>query len=452
MESSSVRERRIAGGLVSGILAVSILLASAALPAVAGSHQQWPSWRGPVLTGATEASNLPADWSDEEGILWTAPLPGSGNSTPVIWGDRIFLTAADAETDELLALCLDAETGAILWQHEHGQNRQRHHNDHTSPSAVTDGERVIFMFGTGELVAYDFAGERLWQRDLEEDFGLLTWLFGYGASPLLHEGRLYVQMMRRPTPPWRGAPPLEETLDSFLLAVDPATGQDLWQQVRPGEAVAESWESYITPTVHPSADGDQILMAGADALTGHDAETGEELWRYSFNETRRRNWRLVPTPASDGERVFMALPRGVSLAAVKPSRQGVPLEEHAEWTMPDFAPDVCSLTLYEGRLYVLDGDRRVLTCLDPTTGEQLWRGELGGDTVIRSSPTAADGKIYFMDERGVVFVVAAGGDEFRLLSRIEMGGRVARSSIAIAADQLYVRTADALYCIGAPAD
>ena len=160
------------------------------------------------------------------------------------------------------------------------------------------------------------------------------------------------------------------------------------------------------------------------------------------------NWRVIPTPVADGQRVYLALPRGSSFAAVTPGGPSEPLSERAVWTMARNAPDVCSPLLYGGRLYVLDGDRRTLTCLDPATGHQVWQGQFEGNTVMRASPTGADGKIYCMDEGGQVFVVAA-GDEFRLLSQIGMGGgSPARSSIVVAGDRLYVRTASALRCIG----
>lgn len=421
-------------------VAVILLLTFAACGSLgaAGEPENWPNWRGPALDGSSPATGLPAEWSRTEGLQWRSQLPGPGNSTPVLWGDRLFLTSVDSETGHVLAMCVDARNGEILWKRRHGKNRRWGRNDMTSPSPVTDGKRVVFMFGSGELVAYEHAGKRLWRRDVKAEFGALSWLFGYGASPLLHDGRLYVQMMRRPK---QGAG------EPFLLAVDPADGKDLWRQVRDAEAVGESWESYMTPTVHATESGERIVLVGADAITGHDPETGRERWRYNYNAARRRNWRMVPTPVSDGERLYTPLPRGGSLVALKPREETAALSERREWVMPRFAPDVCSPLLYRGRLYVLDGNRRVLTCLDPATGKRIWRGELGRGRTIRSSPTAGDGKIYFIDESGLVYVVAA-ADEFRVLSEIRMGEAPARSSIVIRSGRLYVRTGKALYCIG----
>jgi outer membrane protein assembly factor BamB len=402
----------------------------------------WPNWRGPGLDGSSPATGLPAKWSRTEGILWRTQMPGPGNSTPVLWGDRMFLTSVDSESGTVLAMCVEAGSGDVLWKHRHGKIRRRGRNDSTSPSPVTDGERVVFMFGSGELVGYDHAGKRLWRRDLKEEFGALSWLFGYGASPLLHNGRLYVQMMRRPK---QGAG------EPFLLALDPDDGKDLWRHRREAEAVGESWESYMTPTIHASESGERIVLVGADAITGHDPETGRERWRYTYNAQRRRNWRMVPTPVSDGERLYTTLPRGGSLVALRPREETAPLSERRDWVVSRYASDVCSPLLYRGKLYVLDGNRRVLTCLDPATGDQIWRGELGRGGTIRSSPTAADGKIYFIDESGLVYVVAA-EEEFRVLSEIRMGGAPARSSIVMTAGRLYVRTGKVLYCIGSRGD
>lgn len=447
-----MRTARLAAGTrnpyAPAVLAAALCLAVASFAGAQTAN--WHQWRGPHFNGSAEATGLPAEFGPEQNVVWAVDLPGSGSATPIVCSGRIFLNSVDRETNAIMALGLDASDGSELWRHVHGENQRMGRNDMTAPSPVADGERVIFFFGTGRMVAYDYDGAELWRREIEEDFGRLTWLFGYGASPTLHDGRLYLQMMRRPQTPWRRQPPLPEEVPSYLLAFSPETGEDLWQVVRPTDAVHESPESYITPLPFGEGEGSQIILGGGDAVTGHDAATGVELWRYTFNEDRRRrNWRLVPTPATDGERIFMPLPRRDStMPAFRPNQENGPLAERADWTMPSNTPDVCSPLLYGGRLYILDGDRRVLTSLDPATGEQHWQGELGDGAVVRASPTAADGKIYVMDERGRVFV-AGTGDEFQLLATIEMGGgEPARSSIPIVGNRLYVRTASRLFCIG----
>lgn len=433
-------------------LIAALALSAAAWLSAQSPSTTWPNFRGPSLTGSAQATGLPQTWQPTD-ALWSTKLPGPGSSTPALWGDRLFLTSADA-ANQVQALCFSTADGKQLWSHPLGPNRRAGHGDMTSPSPVTDGQRIIFMTGDARLLACDFAGQELWQRDLKAELGAISWSFAYGASPLLHDGKLYIQFMRRPT--HRSSP--GGTFESYLLALDPATGKDLWRHTRPAEAMEESWESYITPVLHSSPSGPQIILAGADAITGHDPATGKELWRCNFNDRRIRNWRLVPTPVSDGQRIYVALPRGVELVALTPPNgtatpaPPAPLAQQTLWKLTTNAPDVCSLLLYENRLFILDGDRKVMTCLDPATGRQLWRGELGGDTVIRSSPTAADGKIYCLDERGQVFVISATGDAFQLLAKIDMaGGQPARSSIIIANNRLYLRTADALHCISSAA-
>ncbi len=189
---------------------------------------------------------------------------------------------------------------------------------------------------------------------------------------------------------------------------------------------------------------------GGDCLTGHDAATGRELWRWSGYNPQRKDWnRIVPSPVvGPGGLVYAAAPRGSPLYAVRITRTGAGAPQaRTAWKFTSFPPDVCTPVLYKGALYVLDGDKKTMICLDPETGRERWSGKLGGGKVLRASPMAADGKIYCIDEDGDVFVLAA-GDEFRIVSRIPMGEGPCRSSIAIAHGKLFIRTARSLYCVG----
>lgn len=416
-----------------------LLLLLFALPAAA-DDAHWPNFRGPRLDGSSEATQLPERWTRSRGVVWSRPLPGPSSATPAVWGDRIFLTAAATADDALLALCVDRASGKILWQHRCGTNRKRGRSDWTSPSPVTDGERVVFMFGNGDLRAFDLAGKPLWRRQLATDYGRLSWIFSYGASPLLHGGTLFVQLMRRPA---------GDELQPYLLALDPATGKERWKQPRGGKAVDESWESYVTPLPFGEGKDAQIVLIGADAVTGHAAATGRELWRSTYNAQGRRNWRVVPTPVSDGERVFVALPRGESFAALVPGGATDTIAKRALWTATDNIPDVCSPLLYRGRLYLLNGRRGVISCYEPTKGKRLWQATLEGAAIIRASPTAGDGKIYVPDEHGRVYVLRA-GDRFEQLAAISMDdARQTRSSIVLAPGRLYIRTTTTLFCVAA---
>jgi outer membrane protein assembly factor BamB len=329
-----------------------------------------------------------------------------------------------------------------------GMNRRVALNSLSAPSPATDGKVVAFMFGTGVLVVFDVEGKELWRRDLTAEQGELTMKFAPSSSLLLHEGTLYVQALRRPEP-YRKNAPKADPLPSFLMAIDPQTGKNRWFHERPTDAVQESHDSYVTPIPWRRAGRLEIVAIGGDSVTGHDAGDGRELWRWNFNPEKRKNWRVVPTPVVRGDTLFFVEPRGNALVALKPEGEGLQKSEPL-WRLDQDAPDVCSLLLYNNSLYVLEGDRRVMSRIDPESGKVLWRGTLGDSSLFRSSPTAGDGKIYAINEQGRVFVLDA-GDEFRALSEIEMGGKEVRASIVIANKRLFIRTNEALYCVGGEA-
>ncbi|MHC4504268.1 MAG: outer membrane protein assembly factor BamB family protein, partial [Planctomycetota bacterium] len=341
--------------------------------------------------------------------------------------------------------------GRILWQKRIGKGAKvDRRNTSASCSPVTDGRRAFFLYGTGVLAGFDAGGRLIWSRDLAKDYGELHVKFGYAASPLLYKGRLYVPMLHRDVPvrrrPAKGTPKAE----SYLLAVDPATGKTLFRHVRPNKAFQESQEAYTTPIPREAGGRTEILIMGGDCLTGHDAATGGELWRWEGYNPQRKDWnRIVPSPVvGPGNLVFVAAPRRAPLYAVEITGTGRSrLRPRTAWKSTPFPPDVCTPVLYKGSLYVLDGDKDTMTCFEPETGRERWRGKLGGRKVFRASPMAADGKIYCIDENGEVFVLAA-GDEFRIIARVPMGEGPVRSSITIAYGKLFIRTARSLYCIG----
>ena len=439
------------------------LLLLAALPRPS-TADNWPQWRGPHGNGSSDDTGLPATLG-QENILWRTPLPGPSAATPAVWGNRIFLTSTTASKD-LLALCVNAADGALLWQKKFGRDRPTPINEMATPSPVTDGHTVWFSFGTGLVAACDFEGKELWRRDLEKDFGPLAMKHGFSSSPLLYRGRLYIQVLRRPKP-YGDDEPAPAPLDSFLLAVDAQTGKDVFRCVRPAEdADDEAYESYSTPAVREGKDRAEILLFGGNCLSGHDPETGKEFWRYPYNPHKHSLWRTVPVPVADEDRIYGYMPRqGGPALALKAGGSGTLGADAVAWKTDETAPDVCSWLLYRGALYMLDGDRRVLSRLDPATGKAVWRGSVtvpgetgqgipfntktvpGGEPVYRASPTAADGRIYCIEEKGNVLTAAA-GDEFKILGWFHLGEGPCRSSLAIAGGRLYVRTSKALYGLG----
>ncbi|MDP6546728.1 MAG: PQQ-binding-like beta-propeller repeat protein [Phycisphaerae bacterium] len=412
--------------------------------------ENWPQWRGPHSDGTTAETNLPTTWSKTENITWSTKMPGATASTPIVWGDRVFTTAAD-KAKNLLAICLDAGSGKILWSEKTGKDRRVAGSNHnmSSPSPVTDGKSVFFLFGTGDIVAYDFKGKRLWSRDIEKDYGPFILKWGYGSSPLLHAGKVYVQVLHNKKPGEYGVKGHPAgVVESYLLALDASSGKTLWKHVRPTDAGGESTESYGTPLLCEIQGVKQIVIHAAEYLTGHDPKTGRELWRWQFVPHGRERWQRVVSSAVAGDGVlYFGRPRWRGLYAVRPSGKGVLKPEAMLWKHDKFANDASTPLLYKGRLYVLCGKTKTIACMDPKTGKPVWSQKLDAKSQFRSSPTGADGKIYFTSMNGAVFVLQA-GDAFKQLAKIEMKEKKCLSTISVSGGKLFLRTPGFLYCIG----
>lgn len=429
------------------ILRIIVALALAAILTAPANSENWPQWRGPFFNGSTAGENLPVNWSKTDNVLWMANMPGAGASTPIIWEDRVFITATEEESKKLWAICLNRSDGSELWRHEMESPGffGRTGNTGATPSPIVDGERVYFFYGTSDLVAFDMDGQIIWQRNIEKDHGRIQIMWRYGASPLLYKGKLYISVIHRYTSiqAEEGQPkPM-----SYLLCIDPKTGKDLWKQERITDATGEGMEAYTTPYPFEGTGDPLIIVAGADYVTAHDPNDGREVWRSpDYNPRKRGAYRLVPSAVSSDGVIIYCEPRGGAIFALKSGGSGQLTEDDLAWSSREYAPDVCSPLVMDGKLFVLDGDRKVISCLDPATGGVHWRGELGGRSAFQASPTGADGKIYCISMGGEVVVLSA-GDEFKVLSRIEMGERECRSTISVADDQLFIRTAQNLYCI-----
>ncbi len=439
-----------------------LLLSTAALRA-----ENWANWRGPQHNGSSPEKGLPEKFSKTEGVKWAVPLPGSSAATPVIWGDRVFVTAAEAGASRQYAICLDRQTGKEVWRADCGESASDGQYSNTcSPSPTTDGKVVVFFFGTGDLVAFDLAGKKLWSRNL----GPFAFQWTFSSSPLLHDGRLVMQVLQRDVSVrGRGKPTGNE---SFLLAMNPATGEDLWRSLRPSEAVAESREAFSTPLPFSHQGRQELVVIGGDAITGHDPKDGRELWRWgTWNPTRIGHWRLVPSPTVGGGLILACAPKNAPIYAVKAGASGtlsykdlawqshVQQTEDAAETAPtpnqrDVTSDVPTPLFYEGKFYILNGTKKKLLRLNPADGQVEWAGDLGGRSVFQSSPTAADGKIYFMNFDAEVFVVDATSPDFKLLHsasfKDDQDDTRHRSSVAISQGNLYVRTGTKLYCLERP--
>jgi outer membrane protein assembly factor BamB len=429
---------------------LSLVLVCAGLAASAGD---WPHWRGPNFDGSAPEEKLPARFSRTEGVAWTAPMPGEAASTPVISGDRVFVSSADAATRSLLAICMDRKTGKEQWRHTiaEGDRRDRMSN-YASPSPVTDGTHVWFFYGQGDLVAYTVEGEEVWRRNIQTDHGPFAFQWTFASSPLLYDGRLYLQVLQRDVAV-NGRGRAEGPNESYLLAMDPRTGADLWRHIRPSEARAESLEAFTSPVPFTHDGRTEILITGGDCITGHAPDTGRELWRWgTWNPERIGHWRLVPSPVAGQGMILACAPKASPVYAIKAGQNGTLSDSGYAWksTDRDLSSDVSTPLFYKGRFFVLNSDEKVLLCVEPASGKVLWKGELPSRTKIEASPTAADDKIYVMNFSGDVFVLGT-GDTFDLLHTVDMGSdvdRVTRASIPIAHGQLFIRTAKTLYAVG----
>jgi outer membrane protein assembly factor BamB len=448
------------------VIAYALLLAFLSISGFLFAEDNWPHWRGPRHNGIVDAKDLPMKWSATENIVWKTPLPSWSAATPIIWGDRIFITspsksepkpkpekkqeeeqsqsqrrrrrsALDPGGPKLLLLCISKKDGKILWEHELDDKNQIHRkqNDAT-PSPVTNGKHVWVVTGTGKVSAFDMDGKPVWTKDLQKDYGPFGHNWGYGSSPLLHDGSLIVEVlhgMRTDDP-------------SYVVSLNAATGKVQWHQERPTDAEMESPDAYTTPVLLEHEGKTEIVISGGDYVTGHDFETGKEIWRAAgLNPLKRRNYRVVPTPIIvDG--IIYAPTRKKPLLALKVGGTGDITESHLVWKYEgSAAPDVPS-PVSDGKYFYMVDDRGLVTCLDAKTGTLIWGPETTTEGIVSASPIFGDGKLYIINEKGVTSIVSV-EPEFKLLATNELDGSYTLASPAVAGSQLFIRTSTHLYCI-----
>lgn len=431
---------------------ISLLIAALGLT-VSATAADWPNWRGPFHNGSTTETGLPETFSKTENVKWVIDLPGRAASTPIVWGDKVFLTSTDEETKSLLVYCLNRADGSTVWRHEVGVGISRdERSNYASPSPVTDGKLVYFFFGNGELLAYDFTGQKVWSRNIQKDYGDFAFQWTFSTSPVLHDGRLYLQVLQRDRPV-NGRGRTDGPNDSYLLALNPANGEELWRHIRPADARMESLEAFSTPVPFEFNGRKELLVVGGDCITGHDPATGRELWRWgTWNPTRITHWRLVPSPLPAGSVVLACAPKNSPVYAVKAGLSGTLSDADLAWVSSEreVSSDVSTPLYYQGSVYLLNSDRKTLSRIEPSSGRVIWTGELASRSKFEASPLGADGRIYLMNHEGQVHVVRAGGEEFTLLHQTDMGDegdRELRPSVIAAHNQLFIRTGRKLYSL-----
>ena len=343
----------------------------------------WPQWRGPNFNGSTTEKNVPASFSRTENVLWTAPMPGPSGATPVVWGDHVFVSSTDDAAKTCVAIAIDRKTGKELWRVKiaDGAGRDRM-STFSNSSPVTDGKRVWFFYGSGDLVCFDMAGKEIWRRNIEKDYGQFCFQWTFSSSPLLYDGRLYLQVLQRDVPV-NGRGKQDGPNDSYLLALDPATGKELWRVIRPSDANAESKESFSTPVPYTHNGRTELLITGGDCISGADPKTGKELWRWgTWNPTRIGHWRLVPSPTAGAGIALACGPKDSPVYAVKLGGKGSLANTDLAWQSfvqstedaakaarsldnREISSDVPTPLFYEGKFYVLNGAKKKLVCLAP---------------------------------------------------------------------------------------
>ena len=419
------------------------------LPALAGEN--WPQWRGPNLNGTSDGTGLPVSWSTTENVVWRTKLPSWAAATPIIWGDTVFVTSAeegsslnrpnsrllaggDAARDHLYLIAINRETGAVRWRQSMGRgNRIGNKQNMASPSPVTDGEHVWVVNGNGELRCFDFSGRQLWMREFQKDFGKFGVQFGYASSPLLHEGVLYFQNLQG----------MYTDDPSYVFAIEAASGKTLWKVDRPTDGRHETPDSYSTATL-AEVEGETILIvAGAGYATGHSLTTGKEIWRAGgLNPNDATNYRTIASSLVVGD-IVMVPSRRRPFIAFRTDGKGDVTDSKRLWST-DYGPDVPTPTSDGERLYIID-DRGIALSLRVRDGSIVWDRTRIEPGTYSASPLLADGKIYATSEDGTTTVLKA-GDEFEILA-VNRLDDYTLASPAEAGNQIFIRTANYLYCI-----
>lgn len=425
------------------------------LKSSAAADVNWPQWRGPVSLGsAPAAKDLPVKWSETEGILWKTKMPSWSAATPAIWGDTVYVTTAEAgfapstyETrnlrrageptnDKIFLLALRRKDGSEKWRVEIDSGNQLWRKQNSaSPSPITDGKHVWTITGHARMGCYTAEGKLVWKRDLVKEYGEIGINHGYASSPLLHDGRLYINVIHGYT----------TEKPSYILAVDRATGKTLWRHDRLAPAQKESKDSYSTPQIATVGGKQQLVITGGDVVTGHDLATGQEIWRMGgFNPGANPANRTIASAVVLGDIVIWGASRGRPYVAFRAGGTGDITGKNELWTN-NLGPDVPTPASDGEYIYVLN-DKGILQCLEGATGKVVYEGQRIELGTYSASPLLADGKLYCTNEEGTTTVVKA-GPKFEILGVNKLEGYTLASPVAVNG-LVFIRTGEALYAIG----
>jgi outer membrane protein assembly factor BamB len=452
---------------LSGLSRRSFLMTSLmALPAVtlaAKSEQNWPGFRGPGSRGIADGYPTRTLWNADAaegkltGVLWRAEIPGLGHSSPIIWGDRVYVATAvrlsgkaplrigyygdvkpaqDNDEQKWMVLCFDKKTGKRCWEHVVRTSKprtERHEKStHANTTLATDGRRLVAFFGSEGLYCFDLKGKLLWNKDLgviNNSWRGIGW--GYSSSPALYRDRIVLLC--------------DDPKNPFLAAFNLSDGKELWRVSRKGDCEG----SWGTPLIHAEGSRTQVVTNGWPFILSYDLETGKELWRL-----RGGGDIPIPTPFVAGGLIVVSNAHGGKspLFAIRPDARGdISLKEGSTsndsvvWSVPNGGSYISTPVVYGDHIY-LANHNGVLRCFDFKTGQKMYEERLGQDASCSASLVAADGKVYCPTEQGVVHVIKA-GPRLEVLAKNEMG-EPCLATPAISQGVLYIRTAGNLFAIG----
>ncbi len=407
----------------------------------------WPQWRGPAADGISEEKGFPLDWGPERNILWKAELPGLGTSTPIVWGDSVFVTSqvGDGPTEgrsqdfpdsnrarksghggkvQFVVQSFARTDGRLLWEYKMNAegNLPATHTKHNlaSPSCVTDGTLLYAWFGNGQLVALTLRGKVAWSRHIGKEYAPFDVLWGHGSSPVLYRDTLVLLC--------------EHPGGGYLLGLDKATGKERWKAERGKER-----RSYSTPFLVSGEKGDELIINTSDRVEAVDPLNGRVIW-YAGEPNR------VPVPSAVYHEGVVYTSRGnfgSPYMAIRMGGRGDVSSTHVEWEVKAGAPYVSSLLYYQGLIYMAT-ENGIVSCIDSATGKTIWKDRFGG--AFTASPVAAEGHIYLVNEDGDAFVLQAGREE-KILARNHIPERTLASP-ALSLGQIFLRTDDHLIAIG----
>ena len=382
----------------------------------------WARWRGPSGQGLVDGKGYPDTWSATENVVWKVPVPGSGNSSPIVWRDLVLLTTAADNGNEASILAYRRSDGQRLWEAAvppGRPDRPHNKNGYASATVVTDGQRIYASFGGRGLMAVDMGGKQVWHTAI----GRVENYHGPAGSPLLYKNSVILYQDQR--------------AGSFVAAFDKATGKQLWKTARDAQV------GWGTPIAIRVGDHDELIVHGQNRVVAYNPDSGAELWRCGGS-----TFEVIPTPVVGYGMLFCSSGRAGPTLAIRPGGKGDVTGTHVAWTTPRGSPFVPSPILYGDLLYTINDMQSIVSAFDARTGTSLWQGRLGVATRegFSASPVAMDGKVFFTNDEGETFVLRA-GKTFELLHVNRIGERTLASP-ALVDGRWYIRTAQHLYAIG----